>query len=219
MTRTVGRRQRARVVQPMAALAMDGEFKIYLPVLLPNMLQLFDNDEHPTRQPTLEALSAFKRFGQTLEEYLHLVVPVLVRQMERTDVPLVLRKVRGQACARQHGDGCALTQTRWHRQWSCREGDGWAGNDPNAWAAGSQGGLCRLRVSGDPAAAARARVQPSGFAVGVHGHALGVGVPARAGLRHVHPDREQGAACVGRTSARLAHRLMASHRACACRAA
>jgi len=72
--------------------ALDGEFKIYLPVLLPNMLQLFDTDDHPTRQPTLEVLSALKRFGPTLDEYLHLVIPVVVRQLERTDIPVVLRK-------------------------------------------------------------------------------------------------------------------------------
>jgi len=38
-------------------------------------------------------LNALKKFGATLEEYLHLVLPVIVRLFERSDVPLSVRKV------------------------------------------------------------------------------------------------------------------------------
>lgn len=85
------------------AVALDGEFKIYLPSLLPLMLTVFEADiDKDNRQPTKEVLSAFKRFGSTLEEYLHLVIPVIVRHLERADVPVQLRKTAiqtvGQLC-------------------------------------------------------------------------------------------------------------------------
>lgn len=84
------------------AVALDAEFKIFLPTLLPLMLQVFDTDDTPNRQPTRDVLGAFKRFGSTLEEYLHLVIPVIVRHFERMDVPLAIRKAAiqtvGQLC-------------------------------------------------------------------------------------------------------------------------
>lgn len=74
-------------------MALDGEFKVYLPRLLPLLLQVFETDDSEKRLPTLEVLTALKKFGATLEEYLHLVIPVIVRLFERPDVPLALRKV------------------------------------------------------------------------------------------------------------------------------
>lgn len=75
------------------AYALEGEFKIYLPQLLPLLLQVFETDDSEKRQPTLEVLTAFKRFGATLEEYLHLVLPVVVRLFEKAEAPMPLRKV------------------------------------------------------------------------------------------------------------------------------
>ncbi|KAI8593944.1 armadillo-type protein [Geranomyces variabilis] len=74
------------------AVALDGEFKVYLPTLLPQMLQIFDADSSERRQPTQKVLHAMITFGSNLEEYLHLVVPVIVKLFERPDVPLHLRK-------------------------------------------------------------------------------------------------------------------------------
>jgi FKBP12-rapamycin complex-associated protein len=83
------------VVQSIA-LALDAEFKAYLPNLLPLMLQAFDlnlNFNEPRRQNTLiRVLHAFGIFGSSLEEYLHLVIPAIVRTFEQPDVPLILRK-------------------------------------------------------------------------------------------------------------------------------
>ncbi|KAI8620292.1 armadillo-type protein [Chytriomyces sp. MP71] len=73
------------------ALALDAEFKIYLPSLLPQILQIFELDSSELKQPTRKALHALVVFGSTLEEYLYLVVPVIVRLFER-DVPVALRK-------------------------------------------------------------------------------------------------------------------------------
>ncbi|CAJ0767380.1 24461_t:CDS:2, partial [Entrophospora sp. SA101] len=74
------------------AKALDGEFKNYLPSLLPIMLQIFDQDKSDKRQPTQKVLHALVVFGTNIEEYMHLVIPVVVRLFERSDVPLQLRK-------------------------------------------------------------------------------------------------------------------------------
>ncbi|POY71739.1 putative Non-specific serine/threonine protein kinase [Rhodotorula taiwanensis] len=83
------------VIQSIA-LALDAEFKAYLPNLLPLMLQAFDqhlNFGEPRRQSTLiRVLHAFGIFGSSLEEYLHLVIPAIVRTFEQPDIPTVLRK-------------------------------------------------------------------------------------------------------------------------------
>lgn len=83
------------VIQSIA-LALDAEFKAYLPNLLPLMLQAFDqhlNFAEPRRQSTLiRVLHAFGIFGSSLEEYLHLVIPAIIRTFEQPDIPIVLRK-------------------------------------------------------------------------------------------------------------------------------
>ncbi|KPV75332.1 uncharacterized protein RHOBADRAFT_53323, partial [Rhodotorula graminis WP1] len=83
------------VIQSIA-LALDAEFKAYLPNLLPLMLQAFEQNlgfKEARRQNTLiRVLHAFGIFGSSLEEYLHLVIPAIVRTFEQPDVPLILRK-------------------------------------------------------------------------------------------------------------------------------
>lgn len=81
------------VIQSIA-LALDAEFKAYLPNLLPLMLQSFEHDlSEPRRQNSLiRVLHAFGIFGSSLEEYLHLIIPSIVRTFEMSDVPIVLRK-------------------------------------------------------------------------------------------------------------------------------
>ncbi|KDN41769.1 putative TOR1-1-phosphatidylinositol 3-kinase [Tilletiaria anomala UBC 951] len=75
------------------AKALEGEFKSYLPVLLPNMLQTLDGEITPKRQPTLlRILHAFYVFGSSIEEYMHLVLPVMVKMFERADASTVLRR-------------------------------------------------------------------------------------------------------------------------------
>ena len=75
------------------AKALEGEFKSYLPILLPNMLQTLDGEITPRRQPTLlRILHAFYVFGSSIEEYMHLVLPVMVKMFERSDASVTLRK-------------------------------------------------------------------------------------------------------------------------------
>ncbi|KAJ3067743.1 phosphatidylinositol kinase- protein kinase tor1 [Podochytrium sp. JEL0797] len=74
------------------ALALDAEFKTFLPSLLPQILLIFDADTSERKMSIQKALHAFVIFGATLDEYLYLVMPVIVRLYERQDVPMSLRK-------------------------------------------------------------------------------------------------------------------------------
>ncbi|KAI9327967.1 armadillo-type protein [Obelidium mucronatum] len=74
------------------ALALDAEFKAYLPTLLPQILLIFENDTSERKQSIQKALHAFVVFGATLEEYLYLIIPVIVRLFERSDAPMSIRK-------------------------------------------------------------------------------------------------------------------------------
>ncbi|TPX38402.1 hypothetical protein SeMB42_g06762 [Synchytrium endobioticum] len=81
------------------AVALDGEFKVYLPTLLPQMLHLFETDSSERRLPTQKVLHAMIIFGSNLEEYLHLVIPVIVKLFERHDVQAHLRRSAMQTIA------------------------------------------------------------------------------------------------------------------------
>ncbi|KAI5480415.1 FKBP12-rapamycin complex-associated protein [Pseudohyphozyma bogoriensis] len=81
------------VIQSIA-IALDAEFKAYLPQVLPLLLQTFDADLHEPRgrNGLVKVLHAFGVFGSSLEEYLHLVIPSIVHTFESADVPTILRK-------------------------------------------------------------------------------------------------------------------------------
>jgi FKBP12-rapamycin complex-associated protein len=84
------------------AVALEGEFKIYLPTLLPQMLLIFEDDSHEKRLPTQRLLNALFTFGQSLEEYLHLVIPAVVKVFESNNNPVNVRnfaiQLLGQLC-------------------------------------------------------------------------------------------------------------------------
>ncbi|KAG1246296.1 hypothetical protein G6F68_014703 [Rhizopus microsporus] len=56
------------------------------------MLQIFDRDISERRQPTLRVLHAFVVFGANIEEYMHLVIPAVVRFFEKPGVPASVRR-------------------------------------------------------------------------------------------------------------------------------
>jgi len=76
------------------ARALEGEFKIYLAQLLPLMLGVLDSDRSPKRGPSERVLHAFLVFGSSAEEYMHLIIPVIVRMFDvQSGQPTVLRKL------------------------------------------------------------------------------------------------------------------------------
>lgn len=72
--------------------SLEGEFKIYLARLLPMMLSVLDKDSSTKRQPSEKVLHAFLVFGASAEEYMHLIIPVIVQTFEKPGQPTFLRK-------------------------------------------------------------------------------------------------------------------------------
>ncbi|KAH6595655.1 hypothetical protein BASA61_003754 [Batrachochytrium salamandrivorans] len=72
--------------------ALEGEFKVYLPTLLPMMLHIFETDATSKRLPSHRLIKALLFFGPILEDYLHLVIPAVIKVAERVDCPTSLRE-------------------------------------------------------------------------------------------------------------------------------
>ncbi|EGV64899.1 FAT-domain-containing protein [Yamadazyma tenuis ATCC 10573] len=68
--------------------ALDGEFKMYLPEVLTLLLNVFDKDKSPERETTLQVLKCFVIFGGNIEEYVHIIIPSIVKMFESGSVPL-----------------------------------------------------------------------------------------------------------------------------------
>jgi FKBP12-rapamycin complex-associated protein len=72
--------------------SLEGEFKIYLAGLLPLMLGVLDKDNSAKRTPSERVMHAFLVFGASAEEYMHLIIPVIVRTFEKQGQPTFIRK-------------------------------------------------------------------------------------------------------------------------------
>ncbi|KAF9509645.1 hypothetical protein BS47DRAFT_139059 [Hydnum rufescens UP504] len=73
------------------ARALNAEFKPYLPTVLPPMLKIFNGEITEKRQLTQnKVFHALFAFGANVEEYLHLVIPIIAKTVER-DVAVSLR--------------------------------------------------------------------------------------------------------------------------------
>ncbi|EIW79336.1 atypical PIKK FRAP protein kinase [Coniophora puteana RWD-64-598 SS2] len=73
--------------------ALDAEFKPFLPTILPHLLKAFDGELTDKRMNThIKIFDSFLTFGSNIEEYLHLVIPVIVKSAERSDGSISLRK-------------------------------------------------------------------------------------------------------------------------------
>ncbi|XP_059807691.1 serine/threonine-protein kinase mTOR isoform X1 [Hypanus sabinus] len=74
-------------------VALGGEFKLYLPQLIPHMLRVFMHDTSTGRSVTIKLLNAIQLFGANLDDYLHLLLPPIVKLFDGQEVPLTPRKV------------------------------------------------------------------------------------------------------------------------------
>ncbi|KAL0953824.1 hypothetical protein HGRIS_005004 [Hohenbuehelia grisea] len=73
--------------------ALASEFKPCLPTILPLILKVFDGELTDKRINTqIKIFDAFVTFGANIEEYLHLVIPMILRSYERSDASTALRK-------------------------------------------------------------------------------------------------------------------------------
>ncbi|KAI9778323.1 MAG: phosphatidylinositol kinase- protein kinase tor1 [Candelina submexicana] len=72
--------------------SLEGEFKVYLAQILPLLLGVLEKDTSPKRIPSDKVLHAFLVFGSSSEEYMHLILPVIVRMFDKQQQPLHIRK-------------------------------------------------------------------------------------------------------------------------------
>ncbi|XP_066601544.1 serine/threonine-protein kinase mTOR [Prorops nasuta] len=75
------------------AVALGAEFKIYLPQLMPQILRVLTHDTSKDRSVTVKLLLALQKFGNNLDNYLHLVLPPIVNLFHATDCPITVNKV------------------------------------------------------------------------------------------------------------------------------
>ncbi|XP_055916701.1 serine/threonine-protein kinase Tor [Eupeodes corollae] len=61
------------------AVALGCEFKNYLSQLVPQILRVLQHDNSKDRIVTIKLLQALQKFGNTLDDYLHLIVPPIVK--------------------------------------------------------------------------------------------------------------------------------------------
>ncbi|KAF6208231.1 hypothetical protein GE061_016683 [Apolygus lucorum] len=74
------------------AVALGAEFKVYMPLLMPQILKVLSNDTSKDRMVTVKLLNALKKFGGNLDEYLHLVLPCIVNLFNPVEVPVTVCK-------------------------------------------------------------------------------------------------------------------------------
>lgn len=82
------------------AQALDGEFKAYMPRLLPLLINLIQNDKSHMRDTSVKVLNSFIIFGSTIEEYVNLIVPCIVSMIEYTPINLRIAAIEtvGELC-------------------------------------------------------------------------------------------------------------------------
>ncbi|KAF2178863.1 hypothetical protein K469DRAFT_731449 [Zopfia rhizophila CBS 207.26] len=74
------------------ARSLEGEFKVYLADVLPLMLGVLDQDQTGKRLPSEKVLHAFLIFGSSAEEYMHLIIPVMVKMFDKPGQPVPIRR-------------------------------------------------------------------------------------------------------------------------------
>lgn len=75
------------------AVALGSEFKVYLPQLMPQILRVLAHDTSKDRVVTEKLLFALQKFEDNLDDYMHLVIPSIVKLFDASDCPINVAKV------------------------------------------------------------------------------------------------------------------------------
>lgn len=75
------------------AVALGSEFKVYLPQLMPQILRVLAHDTSKNRMVTEKLLFALQKFEDNLDDYMHLVIPSIVKLFDASDCPISVAKV------------------------------------------------------------------------------------------------------------------------------
>lgn len=73
-------------------VAPEGEFRVYLPRLIPHALKVFQSDKSPKCMVTDRLLRALQQFGNNLDDCLYLILPSIVECFSSVDKPMSVRK-------------------------------------------------------------------------------------------------------------------------------
>lgn len=73
-------------------LAMGDELKVYIPSMVQPVLRLFMQDDSQQKLVTQKMLNALQLCGASLDDYLHLLVPPIVKVFQTASNPLDVRK-------------------------------------------------------------------------------------------------------------------------------
>ncbi|PNS15729.1 hypothetical protein CAC42_4181 [Sphaceloma murrayae] len=97
-----GSGQQATMLALIEAVAnsLEGEFNVYLSRILPLMLDVLEHDTTPRRQPSERVLKAFLVFGSSAEEFMHLIIPVVVGLFDRAGQPVPISKAAMETIAK-----------------------------------------------------------------------------------------------------------------------
>lgn len=68
-------------------MALGCEFNTYLSQLMPQILRVLSHDTSKERVVTIKLLDTLQKFGDNLDNYLHLIIPPIVKLFEPIDVP------------------------------------------------------------------------------------------------------------------------------------
>lgn len=82
------------------AKALDGEFKIRIPTLLPFMINVLHKDGSPNFDASRKVLHSFVVFGSNVEEYSHQIVPNVVQLFEEGPISVRIKAIEciGELC-------------------------------------------------------------------------------------------------------------------------
>ncbi|XP_060521647.1 serine/threonine-protein kinase mTor [Cylas formicarius] len=74
------------------AVALGAEFKLYFPRIIPQILRVLNHDTSKDKQHTIKLLQAIQEFGNNLDDYMHLILPPIVKLFDASDCPLAVSK-------------------------------------------------------------------------------------------------------------------------------
>ncbi|EXJ58070.1 FKBP12-rapamycin complex-associated protein [Cladophialophora yegresii CBS 114405] len=85
----VSRQVQSTILSLIEAISksLEGEFRRYLAGLLPLMLGVIENDSDLRRESSIRILHTFLVFGSSGEEYMHMIIPAIVRIFENPAAP------------------------------------------------------------------------------------------------------------------------------------
>ncbi|BFZ23557.1 hypothetical protein BsWGS_26596 [Bradybaena similaris] len=72
--------------------ALGTEFRIYLPLIIPQILRVFMHDTSENKIVTSKLLKALEMFDGNLDDYLHLLLPPIVKLFDNPENPLHIRR-------------------------------------------------------------------------------------------------------------------------------